>query len=110
MSELASQEDVTAGPDPSAAPIQVRTITVQTGRLVCDIVIPDERFRRTTPGLAAFAAERFPDLPRHACVNAKGTAFGDVMELLTQGDGAAEAAVRDAIQKMAAATAGAIWM
>ena len=80
MSELAGQGDVTAGPDSSAAPIQVRTITVQTGRLVCDIVIPDERFRRTTPGLAAFAAERFPDLPHHACVNAKGTAFGDVME------------------------------
>ena len=61
-------------------PIQVRTITVQTGRLVCDIVIPDERFRRTTPKLAAFAVERFPDLPHHACVNAKGTAFGDVIE------------------------------
>ena len=61
-------------------PIQVRTVIVQTGRLVCDLFIADERFRRTTPGLAAFVAERYPDLPRHACINAEGTQFGDVIE------------------------------
>lgn len=60
--------------------MQVHSITVQTGRLVCDIAIPDARFRRTSPGLAAFAMERFPDLPHHACVNAKGSTFGAVIE------------------------------
>lgn len=64
----------------SPDPIQVRAITVQTGRLVCDIVIPDERFRHSTPGLAAFATQRYPDLVHHACVNAKGTTFGDAIE------------------------------
>lgn len=63
-----------------AKPIQTRLITVQTGRLVCDVVIPDARYRHTTPRLAAFAAERYPDLPHHACVNDAGSAFGDVME------------------------------
>ncbi len=61
-------------------PIQINVITVQTGRLVCDIAIPDERFRRTTPRLAAFVAQQYPDLPHHACVNDKGTSFAAVME------------------------------
>ena len=64
----------------SEDPIQVRTITVRTGRLVCDIAIPDERFRRTTPRLAAFVTQGYPDLPHHACVNAEGTTFGTVIE------------------------------
>ena len=50
---------------PATNPIQVRAITVQTGRLVCDVAIPDKRFRCTTPRLAAFAAERYPDLLHH---------------------------------------------
>ena len=61
-------------------PIQVRTITVQTGRLVCDVVIPDERFRHTTPRLAAVLTQQYPELPEHACVNDKGTTFGSVIE------------------------------
>ena len=65
---------------PEMAPIEVRTITVRTGRIVCDVVVADERFRRTTPRLAAFAEGQYPDLPHHACVNDAGHAFGDVME------------------------------
>ncbi len=61
-------------------PVRIAAITVQTGRLVCDVEIADERFRFTTPGLAAFAAQSYPDLPRHACVNGKGHTFGDVIE------------------------------
>ena len=64
----------------TANPIQINTITVRTGRLVCDVSIADERFRRTTPRLAAFAIESFPDLPHHACVNAEGNSFADVVE------------------------------
>ena len=67
-------------PGPEGQPIQVSTITVRTGRIVADIAIPDERFRTTTPKLAAFAEGQFPDLPHHACVNHVGFAFGDVIE------------------------------
>ncbi|MBQ9043781.1 MAG: hypothetical protein IJ111_13320 [Eggerthellaceae bacterium] len=61
-------------------PVRVSAITVQTGRLVCDVEIAEERFRFTTPRLAAFVGQRYPDLPHHACVNDKGPAFGDVIE------------------------------
>ena len=61
-------------------PIRIRTITVRTGRLVCDVEIPDERFRRTTPHLMAFVRQEYPDVARHACVNGEGAMFGAVME------------------------------
>ena len=61
-------------------PIQVRTITVKTGRLVCDIAIPDERLRFTNPRIAAFVSQTYPDLPDHACVNDCGPVFGAVIE------------------------------
>lgn len=64
----------------SQDPIQVRAITVRTGRLVCDVAIPDERFRHTTPRLAAFVQREYPDLPHHACVNGEGDSFGVVIE------------------------------
>lgn len=64
----------------SQDPIQVRAITVRTGRLVCDIAIPDEKHRRTSPRLAAFVQQEYPDLPRHACVNGEGSLFEAVIE------------------------------
>ena len=64
----------------SPDPIQVLTITVKTGRLVCDIAIADERFRFTNPRIAAFVARTHPDLPDHACVNEVGPVFGAVIE------------------------------
>ena len=60
--------------------ITITAITVRTGRLVCEVSIPDPAFRNTTPRLAAFAADQYPDLPHHACVNDVGHTFGDVME------------------------------
>ena len=65
---------------PQQAPIQVHTITVRTGRLVCDIEIHDVKYRYTTPRLSAFANGQYPDLPHHACVNDLGNTFGYVME------------------------------
>ena len=50
-------------------PIQVKTIVVRTGRIVCDIEIPNPAFRMTSPKLAAFVTNQYPDLPLHACVN-----------------------------------------
>lgn len=61
-------------------PIEVRAITVRTGRLVCEVAIPEERWRQTTPKLAAFVEGSYPDLPHHACVNDVGYSFGDVIE------------------------------
>ncbi len=72
--------DQRQGLRPMERPVRVRSITVKTGRLVCDVSVPDPRYRRTTPGLAAFAADQYPDLPHHACVNDAGKTFGDVME------------------------------
>ena len=61
-------------------PIQVRSITVRTGRLVCEVAITDERFRYTTPRIAALCEGHYPDLPHHACVNDVDRTFGAVME------------------------------
>ena len=63
-----------------ADPVELRAFTVRTGRLVCEVKVPDGRFRNTTPKLAAFVEGQYPDLPHHACVNDVGHAFGDVIE------------------------------
>lgn len=65
------------GPLPEA-PLEVRSVTVMTGRLVCEVRVAQDH-RRTDGALAAFVAERFPDLPHHACVNDAGPTFGAVM-------------------------------
>jgi hypothetical protein len=77
---MSEGKDLRQGMRPLERPIQVRSITVKTGRLVCDVAVSSSRYRYTTPGLAAFAEGQYPDLPHHACVNDKGPAFGDVME------------------------------
>lgn len=60
--------------------VTIRAITVRTGRMIFEVAVPDERFRYSTPRLAAFVTGQYPDLPHHACVNDVGTAFGDVIE------------------------------
>ena len=60
--------------------IEVRQVTVRTGRIVCDVCVPDKRFRQVTPKLAATVASSFPNIVRHACVNDAGPTFGAVME------------------------------
>jgi len=60
-------------------PIVARTITVRTGRLVCEVAIADSRYRTTDGQLARVVAEAFPNITRHACVNGKGSTFGAVI-------------------------------
>lgn len=60
-------------------PLSVDSVRVLTGRLVCEVAIPDARYRFATPALAACVAAAFPDLPHHSCVNDEGTVFGAVM-------------------------------
>ncbi len=61
-------------------PLVVEAITVQTGRLVCDVRIKEGFPYYVTPELAGLACARFPDLPHHACVNDEGQHFGDVLD------------------------------
>ena len=66
-------------PEPSPV-VQLRSITVKTGRMVCEVLIPEPIYRYSSPKLAAFVQGSYPDLPHHACVNASGSTFGIVME------------------------------
>ena len=61
-------------------PVRVRSIRVRPGRLACDILIEEARYRYTNSQLAAYATRHYPDLPHHACVNGKAPSFGAVME------------------------------
>ena len=61
------------------APIRLTSITVKRGRLVCEVVIADERKRYCTPELASFVERSHPDIAHHACVNESGRRFGAVM-------------------------------
>ena len=63
-----------------AQPIEVDSITVQTGRLICDIVIPDSRNRMVSPALAAYVRTQMPSLTRHSCVNGVDDTFGAVLD------------------------------
>lgn len=80
---MGAMRDIRQGLRPFDRPVQVRMITVKTGRIVCDVAVPNKRYRYTTPGLAAFAEGQYPDLPHHACKNAVGPTFGYVMETTT---------------------------
>lgn len=79
MSATASGPAAACAPAASGA-LRVLGVKVLTGRLVCEVQVPDERFRLTTPALAARAVAAFPGLPHHSCVNGEGRTFGAVMD------------------------------
>ena len=60
--------------------ISLSQITVRPGRAVALVSLSPDCPRRCSGALAQEAARLFPDLPRHACVNAVGPTFGCVME------------------------------
>ena len=64
----------------SPKPIEVRTITVRTGRLVCEVEISDPHLRYTTPELVERVLRDHPSLPHHACVNDEGKLFSAVID------------------------------
>lgn len=66
--------------EPNEQPVRLKAITVKTGRMVCELSVEDARYRYTSPKLAAFVSDRYPDLPHHACVNDSGPSFEAVME------------------------------
>lgn len=61
-------------------PISISSIVVRRGRIVCEVDVPDARFRYTNPQIARRVLDLYPSLVRHACVNAEGRTFGCVVE------------------------------
>ncbi len=61
-------------------PISVRRITVERDRLVCEVCIPDARFRYSNVSLGALVKATYPDLVHHACVNEVSNRFVDVID------------------------------
>lgn len=59
--------------------IEVESIRVLTGRIICEVRIADSRWRFTNTRLMHELCQRLPDLPHHACVNNKGRNFAAVM-------------------------------
>lgn len=64
---------------PAGGPVRVERIEVQADRVAFDVRIDDARWRNTDPALARRILQMRPDLSRHACVNAVGKVFGDVV-------------------------------
>ena len=62
------------------APIRLVSVAVKRGRLVCELDIPDERKRFSTPELASYVEINYPDIAAHACVNESGKKFGAVIQ------------------------------
>lgn len=60
-------------------PIRITAIDVCPGRLTCRLRFAPGCPRRTDASLAEAAAQAYPSLPRHACVNEVGGRFGEVM-------------------------------
>lgn len=60
-------------------PITVRCIHVKADRIAFEVELSDARYRYSSPGLARYVCDRFPELPRHACVNSAGSTFAAVM-------------------------------
>ncbi|WP_255467246.1 cyanophycin synthetase family protein [Raoultibacter phocaeensis] len=59
--------------------LRIDSITVQPGRIVCEVTVDPVR-RTTDPALASALLREHPTLLSHACVNDVGDTFGDVIE------------------------------
>lgn len=60
--------------------LHVESIVVRRDRIVAVVRMDEGASRFTSRALVDRILERFPDLPFHSCVNAKGPQFGDVMD------------------------------
>ncbi len=74
MNPLKPEHDASPAP-----PIAVDRITVDAGRLACEITIRDPVYRQVWDKLAQSVLERHPDLLIHACVNAESNRFSTVL-------------------------------
>ncbi len=60
--------------------LHVESIVVRRDRIVMVVRMDEGASWFTSRSLVDRILERFPDLPFHSCVNAKGPQFGDVMD------------------------------
>lgn len=60
--------------------LKVQSLTVRSDRLVCIVCVDPPTPRTSSPDLMRALTARFPDLPRHACVNEAGPTFAHVMD------------------------------
>lgn len=58
----------------------VQSLAVRADRIVCMVRVDSPFPRMTSPELVRRVLERFPDLPRHACVNDQGATFAACMD------------------------------
>ena len=63
----------------SADLIIVRSITVRTGRIVCEVEVPDPANRFVTDKLADAILQARPHIARHACVSGGSKLFGETI-------------------------------
>ena len=66
-------------PDKASEPVCLARIAVKPGRLVCDVLVAQACYRRTTPVLASCVLDSYPELAHHACVNEVAPTFGAVI-------------------------------
>lgn len=64
----------------ASAPLAIGRMVVGAGRLVCEVHLAPGVPRLTSPALARRVCARFPDLPRHTCVNGAGPTFAAVID------------------------------
>ena len=60
--------------------LRIKSVVVRPDRIVAVVGVEAPFPPYTSPEMAGAISERFPDLAAHACVNARGPQFGDVME------------------------------
>ena len=59
--------------------LTLQSVVVRPDRIIAVVRVDADASSRTTPELMEHVLRDFPDLARHACVNAKGPLFADVM-------------------------------
>lgn len=75
MNEAASHTDAPYTEQPL---VHIVRLHVKLGRIVATVQVDPARALSTSL-MADRLVKRFPDLPRHACVNPQGDLFGDVI-------------------------------
>lgn len=66
-------------PPTETQPIRITRLHVRNDRVVADIALAPSAPRYTSPELVAHVLSAYPNLPKHSCVNERGTTFALVM-------------------------------
>lgn len=80
MPPLRTAADLGASARSPSAAISIERLVVGAGRLLCEVRLAPNAPRLTSPALMRRVLARFPDLPRHACINEAGPTFAAIMD------------------------------